>query len=234
MRTYREGTAKRKAAGLLLGVCLLSPSAAAQADLHPLCDLSAGHCFGLDWKTATVEDMERVSIGAQDPEGVRPLHVACALNENIAVVEALLRRNGDVNVRTKNGLTPMHIAAYSNRNPNIIRLLVQRGGDVRARTDQGVAVLHIAARSNDSAEVVRELIRQGASVDVRSMEGYTPLHLAIAETRSPAVVRALLDGGADVLAEAGEDKITPLSLLGNNSNLTGSDVYWEVLDASYR
>ncbi len=54
-----------------------------------------------------------------------------------SVVELLLDRGAEVNVRDNGRVTPLHDAAMSSSNPKVIKLLLDYGADSKARESDG-------------------------------------------------------------------------------------------------
>lgn len=63
--------------------------------------------------------------------------------ENEKIVQLLIDRGADVEVKTNDGRTLLHIAALAG-NEKIIRLLMDIGADIKARNNNGVTLLHWA------------------------------------------------------------------------------------------
>ena len=143
-------------------------------------------------------------MNARDDRGFSPLHVAARLNENEAVIRALLTAGAELDAwATGFGVdygweaTPLLEAAESNANPAVIATLLDAGADASVRGWGGETLLHRAARGG-SPDVVSLLLRAGADVNAVDGGGSTPLHEAARRNPDPAVVELLLDAGADV------------------------------------
>ena len=87
---------------------------------------------------------------ARDENGRTPLHWAGAMNNNHAVIAALLNAGADPKARIKYGRTPLHDAAGNNENPAVIAALLNAGADPKARDKGGRTPLHGAAGSNEN------------------------------------------------------------------------------------
>lgn len=140
------------------------------------CDESAGVCFGVDWKTATPEQVRKLNHNNRG--GVfhgAPIHWAARFCPNPEVITALATSGADVNedsYKVKldewwhryDQNKPIHWAARHN-NPAVIGALVGAGADVNAENEDGEFPLDIADERGD-AEVRRALIKSGAVLSV--------------------------------------------------------------------
>jgi ankyrin repeat protein len=128
------------------------------------------------------------------------------------MVELLVARGADVNVKDEAGVTPLHDAAARGRK-TVVRLLLAKGAEVNAKTlkeywggnvqrtglsPAGTTPLHEAAAAGD-VDVVELLLAHGAQLDARDEFGGTPLHWAV-ESVSSGVVAHLIARGAYVEA----------------------------------
>ena len=59
------------------------------------------------------------------------------MNNNPAVIEALLNAGANLNARTDDGLIPLCVAARANNNPAVIEALLNAGADLSARDANG-------------------------------------------------------------------------------------------------
>jgi ankyrin repeat protein len=156
-------------------------------------------------------DMAKLLIAnGADPNAVTlisgrtPLYLAA---HKRAVVEVLLAKGVDVNVRCKDGATPLHHASEMGEE-DAVELLLAHGANVNAQTQRGDTPLHLAASRYNSTAVVRALIDHGGDVNAKAQNGSTPLHNAI-QHRNPGVAMLLIEKGADVNAR-NRDGTTPL------------------------
>ena len=106
------------------------------------------------WETATFDTVADcleagADPGARDEFGGTPLHFAAHLNDNLAVIFALLKAGADPNENDAENLTPLHVAAYHNRNPAIIIALLDAGADTNARSKFGLTPWDYA-QNNDA------------------------------------------------------------------------------------
>ncbi|QJT94622.1 ankyrin repeat domain-containing protein [Wolbachia endosymbiont of Diaphorina citri] len=130
---------------------------------------------------------------------------------NEKIVEALLNKGADVNLRDKSESTPLHLAIEKG-NENIVNaLLAAQGIDVNLRDKSKSTPLHLAIEKGNENIVNALLAAQGIDVNLRDKSKSTPLHLAI-EKGNENIVNALLAAqGIDVnLRDKSEQ--TPLYL----------------------
>ncbi|MEN6574693.1 MAG: ankyrin repeat domain-containing protein [Phycisphaerales bacterium] len=136
--------------------------------------------------------------------GSTPLHLAADKED---VIEVLLAKGADVNVRCKDGTTPLHLASRMGEK-NAVELLLFHGADVNAQDQRGSTPLHSAALRYNSTEVVGVLIDCGGDVNAKAQDGSTPLHCATQQS-NPSVAILLIEKGANVNAKDGNGT-TPL------------------------
>ena len=156
---------------------------------------------------------------------------SAALNQSLAVVEALLQAGSDVaDARIHNGLTVLHQAAQFNDNPAVIELLLAAGADVNARDSWGKTPLHRTAEGYNNAFMINVLANAGANLDVRDDEGNTPLHLAATRGVGHEAIDALLTAGAHPTMRDSDGR-TPWDIARENYELRGTDAYWRLNEA---
>ncbi|ASQ45131.1 ankyrin repeat domain-containing protein [Legionella clemsonensis] len=131
--------------------------------------------------------------------GETMLHLA-SQNDDIDMVNWLLKRNADVNIAEDQGLTALHIAA-SRENNNILLLLLNHGAEVNADDHNGVTVLQCAIRAKKWG-VVDTLLDRGANIHAKDAAGVTVLNSAIF-TGNLGLVRRLVNMGADPMSTDG-------------------------------
>jgi len=79
---------------------------------------------------------------------------------------------------------------------------------------------------------MRQRLKAGADLEAPDKDGWMPLQWAAGWSEPPAVVKALLDAGADLEARALAGQI-PVDLIGDDSPLRGTDVYWKLNRARF-
>ena len=118
------------------------------------------------------------SIDAEDNNGIRPVHLAAAMSEQL--LSKLMNYGADIRAVTYEGLNLLHISARL-RQPNIVGLLIEKLrisdglGLLNSIDDYGRTPLHYACRSG-RPETVAILLEAGADVNVLDKKNLTPLH----------------------------------------------------------
>ncbi len=164
--------------------------------------------------------------------GWTPLHLAAAVSEYPAVIEALAAAGADLEARFEGGRTPLHVAAGFSEHPEVIEALVAAGASLEARAGLGMTPLHTAARSSEHPEVIEALVAAGASLEARAEGGRTPLHSAAVHSEHPEVIEALVAAGADPNART-EDGRIPWDFAKPRESLKTSKVYWYLNEARF-
>ena len=164
------------------------------------------------------------NINAKTRDRYSSVFIAINSNNNLELVDFLLRKGCNPTGRAKGGLTPLHRAAMYNL-LEMSKLLLSHGSDMTAKTELGLtaldcagttggarlvtvlleavdrmSALHRAARFT-RPDALKLLIDDGYDVNMKSLDcGYTPLYEALRRGHLDAM-RVLLDEGADVNAE---------------------------------
>ena len=81
-------------------------------------------------------------INSQDKDGYSALYWA-VFNNNTYVVNKLISKNADVNVRNSYYWTPLHAAAH-NSNTDMMKLLLEHGAEISIKNNKGDTALDIA------------------------------------------------------------------------------------------
>jgi ankyrin repeat protein len=130
-------------------------------------------------------------------DGTTALHWAVR-NDDVAMVESLLRAGASVKAANRYGVTPLSIAC-TNGNAAMVRLLLRSGADPNGALPGGEAALMTAARTG-KVDVVDALVAAGADANAKEEKrGQTALMWAAAEG-NVAAVEALVKARADIHA----------------------------------
>jgi len=156
---------------------------------------------------------DRAALGARDPYGRAPLHVATYARQREAI-KALVRAGADTGALDADRYDAVTIAAVAD-DEETLRVLLAEGASAKLMTSRydGTALIAAAHLGHDG--VVRQLIAAGAPLDHVNNLHWTALIEAVVlgdgKARHQAVVAALLKAGAST-ALADRDGKTPLQL----------------------
>ncbi|KAK1598096.1 ankyrin repeat-containing domain protein [Colletotrichum navitas] len=117
----------------------------------------------------------------QDGSGWTPLMIAASLKDGEALVNLLLQKGADVNLKNHNGQNVLHFVASKN-NLDVARTLISHDPPVstRVRDKRGQYAIHRAAAIG-SVPMVMLLIKNKSPLNATDASGYTALHHAVAE-----------------------------------------------------
>ncbi len=136
----------------------------------------------------------RVGVNTPQPDGMTALHWA-AYQDDLDLVDRLLRAGADVRAANRYGVTPLSLAC-TNANVTMVQRFIAAGSDVNTALPGGETVLMTCARTG-KAGAVQALIAGGADVHAKeSRGGQTALMWAAAEGHVE-VLEALMKAGAD-------------------------------------
>ena len=111
------------------------------------------------------------------------------------VVELLLSRGVEINVKNLYGETPLDLAVQ-NGELDIAKFLVEKGADINVTDNRGDTLLHRAAERNQK-DLVVFLIDVGADMSVQNNIAETPLGTAVRREYKD-IVEFLISKGADI------------------------------------
>jgi ankyrin repeat protein len=156
---------------------------------------------------------DRAALGARDPHGRTPLHVATYARQREAV-KALIRAGAEPGALDADRYDAVTIASVAD-DEETLRVLLAAGASAKLVTSRydGTALIAAAHLGHDG--VVRQLIAAGAPLDHVNNLHWTALIEAVVlgdgRARHQAVVDALLAAGANTTL-ADRDGKTPLQL----------------------
>ncbi|KAK1236987.1 hypothetical protein MKX08_007935 [Trichoderma sp. CBMAI-0020] len=137
---------------------------------------------------------KRAKVDLQDIYGRAPLTYA-VWNENVTLVQLLIKAGGRAHLRDEVDGTPLSYA-FCNGNARIIDLLAKKKRRVDIENDINRLLLSAAAKGHE--EVISLLLKTNrADIDTRGAFSQTPLILAV-NTHDERIVKLLLETGADV------------------------------------
>ncbi|MCM3881417.1 MAG: ankyrin repeat domain-containing protein [Vicinamibacterales bacterium] len=140
-------------------------------------------------------------VKAKDLTGTTPLHHAAGFG-TLEMMQVLLDKGADVNVRNRRSSTPLHWAIHDAAK---VRVLVARGAAVNVKSIEGRTPVYQAAVLANGCDALRILLDKGADPKLATLVGQTPL-MASSVRGDLDSMRLLLEKGADVNAKnsAGE------------------------------
>jgi ankyrin repeat protein len=137
-----------------------------------------------------------INLNAQDKsDDGRTALISAAAGGDLKVVNLLLERGADVNVKDNQGSTALFEAIEARYDEVALVLLNQPKLDPRARGFNGGTAL-ISSAWRDQKDAVRRLLELGADANAQDNHGDAPLHGA-AQSGSVEVIDILVDKGAD-------------------------------------
>ncbi|XP_063242336.1 ankyrin repeat and SOCS box protein 3-like [Bacillus rossius redtenbacheri] len=139
-----------------------------------------------------------VDIG--NNEGVTPLHIACGL-ARVAVAQALVELDADVNAKDMNEFTPLHTAVENNF--DFVTCLITHGADPSLQDIFGRTPIFLAVQYAD-VTVIKSLLMAGVDVNKPAYDGVTPFMMA-AQRGILEHLDLLLEYGADPNIEANDN-----------------------------
>ena len=136
-----------------------------------------------------------INVNAQSEADGRTTLISAAARGDLEVVNLLLQRGADVNVKDKQESTALFHALEGGYDEVELVLLNQPKLDPNARGLNGVTAL-ISYAYRDQKDAVRRLLDLGADVNAQDNDGDVALHGA-AETGNVEIIDMLLAKGAD-------------------------------------
>jgi len=142
----------------------------------------------------------KADVNVAQVDGTTALHWAVE-QDDLEIVDLLLRAGARVSARTREGVTPLQLAAINGSAPMLDRLLKAGADPNAALTPAGDTALMMAARTGKT-DAIRVLAEAGANVNAKEGWGSTtPLMWAVSEGHGEAA-KVLIAAGADVNARS--------------------------------
>lgn len=114
-------------------------------------------------------------INEKDELGFSVAHFVAG-SKSKEIVEFVLSKNININVKNKYGSTPLHIAVY----PEIAQILINNGADVNEIDNEEETPLHDCAwNGEERGEMIKLLLQNGVDRSKKNYKGQTALDIAI-------------------------------------------------------
>ena len=134
------------------------------------------------------------NLNALDDETGYPKLILASENGMYQMVDILLKKGADPNIRNENGETALILASL-NGHYQVVEILLEKGADPNIHDNDGWTAL-IVASQNGHYQVVEILLEKGADPNIHKNNGWTALIEASQEGHYQ-VVEILLEKGAD-------------------------------------
>lgn len=119
---------------------------------------------------------EGEDVNGRDPgaPGWAPLHFAAAMG-HVAMVDFLIERGADVNLKGSDGNTPLHAAGFMVAGDKSVSTLIRRGASVNAANAQGKTPLqrYISTHSYIESPSINVLLEAGADPTIVDTSGHS-------------------------------------------------------------
>jgi ankyrin repeat protein len=137
----------------------------------------------------------RINPNAQDEADGRTALISAAARGDLEIVNLLVRRGADVNVKDKRQYTALFHAIEAMYDDVALVLMSQPSLDPNVQGKNGTTAL-ISYVWQDRKDAVEKLLERGANVNAQDADGDAPLHGA-AQNGNVEILNLLLDKGAD-------------------------------------
>ena len=149
-----------------------------------------------DRKAALERIRAGVDVNEAQPDGTRPINWA-VFRVDYELIQALIARKANLNVRNEFGSTPIAQAAEFG-DARMVKMLLDAGAEPEGANPDGQTALMLAIKTGETT-VVEMLIKAGANVNtIERFHQQTPLMWAASAPRNAgAIVKLLLAKRAD-------------------------------------
>jgi len=156
------------------------------------------------------------------------------------LVELLVSKGTDIELRDKKGLTPLMLAATAGHE-KIVEVLLNHGANIEAKSDKSKDTALALACSGGRLKIVELLLKRGANKENHNVNDYSPLTLAAAGGHVD-IIKLLLANGAEINSRTDSRRgLSPLMMAANNGHVAavrillekGSDVNAIIGDNGY-
>lgn len=152
-----------------------------------------------------------VDVNSKDENGNTLLHFA-VLKENYELVNLLIYKNADLNLKNQENEAPLNLAiglAYRGGiyNPQIAKLLINNGADINVKNPiENLSLLHLAVKKNDKG-FINFLLDKGININAKDSSKSTALHSIIKHFEDDNQITLLLiKRGANICIRNHKDK----------------------------
>ncbi len=133
---------------------------------------------------------------AKNEHNATPLFMA-SHQKYTEIVNYLLKKGADPNIKIKLGATPLFVAVQDNPDIEIVESLLNSGADPDIQDKEGSTPLIIAASVNGNPEVAKLLIDKGCNIDLTNSQNITALYFA-AQNGFTEFAEILISKGAKI------------------------------------
>ena len=145
-----------------------------------------------------------IGINDRTKSGITAIDLAVLHDseENLAILEYLIKMGGNISAKDEVGKTPLMEAAQAGA-AKAMKMLIKEGANANECDTFGSTSLHYAAKGagpTENEEAIIALICGGAKIEARDNAGSTPLIVA-SKSRKVRLLRALIRNGANVNAQ---------------------------------
>jgi ankyrin repeat protein len=140
-------------------------------------------------------------INARGKHGETGLMIACRLGRQTQVIQWLLSKGADTELKDHKGNMAL-TDAFNADHLDLVELLLGHGADINATDDKGWTMLIKASRDND-LNMVQSLVKRGIDVNIQDNDGRTALTdakgngIRIPRVPSMEILKYLLQNGAN-------------------------------------
>jgi 26S proteasome non-ATPase regulatory subunit 10 len=140
-----------------------------------------------------LSEQKSFDVDAQDGAGWTALMMASSVNDGDELVDLLLSKSADPDIKTNNGQTALFFAC-SKSNLDTVKKLLSNKASARVKDKRGQMPLHRAAAVGN-VPIVKLVLGEGRSpLNTTDVDGSTALHHAIAEGHGEVAVELLRRG----------------------------------------
>lgn len=135
-----------------------------------------------------------------------------AVKSNTKVVDYLLKKGANVQLKDRNERPVFIYAALFASDVNILSSLKKAGAEIHEKItiQYPSSLLSIACMTNPNSSIIDFLCKEGGNIDEQNKFGTTPIMWAAMYTSNPDVIDVLKKNGADINDKRHKDGYSPL------------------------